>query len=67
MRSNRRTAVLRRIGDNCTIWYDPSKPDYAQPFRYESNKVYNIILIIGIAMVLLGIFLTMFGLVKASL
>ena len=55
------------IGDNCTIWYDPSKPEYAQPFRYESNKVYNIILIIGIAMVLLGIFLTMFGLVKSSL
>ena len=55
------------IGDNCTIWYDPSKPETAQPFRYGSNEVYNIILIIGIAMVLLGIFLTMFGLVKPSL
>ena len=55
------------VGDTCTIWYAPAKPEDAQPFRYGSNKIYNIILIIGIAAILLGIFLTLFGIVKQSL
>ena len=55
------------VGDNCTIWYDPAKPENAQPFHYDSNKIYNIILIIGIVMVLLGIILTLYGAVKQSL
>ncbi len=42
-------------------WYNPKKPEDAQPFRYESAKVYNIILILGIVMVLLGIVLTVAG------
>ncbi len=56
----------KKIGDDCTIWYDPRKPKKAQPFHYETSKVYRIILIIGIAMLLLGIFLMVFGLVQQS-
>ena len=52
---------IRKVGDSCTIWYNPKKPEDAQPFRYESAKVYNIILILGIVMVLLGIVLTVAG------
>ncbi|MBO5999449.1 MAG: DUF3592 domain-containing protein [Lachnospiraceae bacterium] len=50
-----------KIGDSCTIWYDPAKPKTAQPFHYESGKVYRIILIIGIVMILLGILLLVIG------
>ena len=49
-------------GDTCTIWYDPDRPKDAQPFRYESGKVYRIILLIGIVLFLLGIVLTCIGL-----
>lgn len=56
-----------KIGDTCTIWYDPAKPEYSQPFRYDSDKVYKIILIIGIAALLLGIFLIIFGMVRQSM
>ena len=52
---------IRKVGDSCTVWYNPKKPEDAQPFRYESAKVYNIILIIGIVMILLGIVLTVAG------
>ena len=49
------------IGDACTIWYDPKNPKKAQPFHYESNKVYKIILFVGIGMILLGIILAVIG------
>ena len=52
---------IRKVGDSCTIWYNPKKPEDAQPFHYESAKIYTIILIIGIVMVLLGIVLTAAG------
>ena len=55
------------VGDNCTLWYDPAKPENAQPFHYDSNKIYNILLIIGIVMVLVGIVLFFYGIVKQSL
>lgn len=55
------------IGDNCTIWYNPKKPEDAQPFHYDSVKIYNIILAIGIVMILLGFLLFMFGVVQQSL
>ena len=55
------------VGETCTIWYNPAKPEDAQPFRYDTNKVYNIILIIGIIALLLGIFLILYGAVKQSL
>ena len=57
----------KNVGDDCTIWYDPSKPENAQPFHYDSNKIYNVLLIIGIVMVLLGIVLFFYGIVKQSL
>jgi hypothetical protein len=44
-----------KVGDTGTIWYNPKKPKDAQTFRYESDKIYKIIFIIGIIMVLLGI------------
>lgn len=53
---------MSEIGDSCTIWYNPAKPKDAQPFHYESNKVYRIILVVGIVLTLLGIILTMVGL-----
>lgn len=49
------------VGDQCTIWYNPKKPQAAQPFHYGSTKIYNIILIVGIAMLVLGIVLTLYG------
>ncbi len=36
-----------QVGDQCTIWYNPKNPKEAQEFRYETNKVYTIILICG--------------------
>ena len=48
-------------GDACTIWYNPKKPKEAQPFRYESAKIYNILFALGIVMILLGFILTVLG------
>ena len=50
-----------RIGDSCTIWYDPAKPKYAQAY-HGSDKTLKIILIIGIVMVILGVVLPFVGL-----
>lgn len=50
-----------KIGDHCTIWYNPKKPKQAQAFHYDSNKVYKIILLIGIAMVVMGLVLLVLG------
>lgn len=50
-----------KIGDHCTIWYNPKKPKQAQAFHYDSNKVYKIILLSGIAMVVLGLILLVLG------
>ena len=44
-----------KIGDKCTIWYNPKKPKDAQSFHYDSNKVFRVILIIGIILLVLGI------------
>lgn len=58
------TALNKQVnkeGDKCTIWYNPKKPKEAQEFHYESDKVYKIILLIGIVMVLLGIVLPIIG------
>ena len=61
IKSTAHNAQVKAIGDICTIWYNPKKPEDAQPFRYSSGKVYTIILIIGIVMVLVGFFLTVIG------
>lgn len=64
MKSVNRSPQANKVGDPCTIWYNPAKPKDAQPFHYDSGKVYTIILILGIVMLLLGIFLTLFGLAR---
>lgn len=45
------------VGDTLTIWYNPKKPKDAQPFHYETMKVYKAILFAGIASILIGIVL----------
>ncbi len=67
IKSTIRSTEADDIGDQCTIWYNPKKPKNAQPFHYGSTKVYNIILVIGIVMVLLGIVLTMYGAAQSSM
>lgn len=52
---------VNMVGDYCTIWYNPKKPQDAQEFHYDSNKVYTIILICGIVSVLLGVILPIIG------
>lgn len=54
---------VRKVGDHCTIWYNPAKPEDAQAFR-GSDKYLKILLIIGIVMFLLGILLTWIGFVQ---
>ena len=54
-----------RMGDYCTIWYNPKNPKDAQPFHYESTNVYTIILILGFVLVLLGIILILVGAAKS--
>lgn len=46
---------VNNVGDNCTIWYNPVKPQEAQEFHYESNRIYNFVLISGILMSLSGV------------
>lgn len=50
------------VGDRCTIWYNPAKPQVAQEFRYDTSKVYTIILICGIVIVVIGLALPFIGL-----
>ena len=59
IKSTVRSVGANEVGDNCTIWYNPKKPNDAQPFHYESSKVYRILLLVGIALVLLGIVLSL--------
>ncbi|MCR5775322.1 MAG: DUF3592 domain-containing protein [Lachnospiraceae bacterium] len=61
LRSTVHSKEASGVGDDCTIWYNPKKPKEAQPFHYDSLKVFNILIIIGIVMVLLGIVLIIFG------
>lgn len=46
-----------KVGDQCPIWYDPKKPQVALEHRYASNKLFNILLIVGIVCVLSPIWL----------
>ena len=41
-----------RVGDRCPIWYDPKKPQVALEYRYNTNWLFNILLIVGILMIL---------------
>ena len=53
-----------QVGDPCTIWYNPANPKEAQEFHYGSDRIYKIILIIGIAMLLSGFILIGFAFVR---
>lgn len=61
-KSTIRSKEASKVGDPCTIWYNPKKPQEAQPFHYDSSKVYRIILLIGVVLLLLGLVLTVIGL-----
>lgn len=49
------------VGDPCTIWYNPKKPEEAQEFHYETAKSLRYVLFIGIGMIALSFTLTFFG------
>ncbi len=65
LKSTVRSKEAERIGDTCTIWYNPEKPKDAQPFHYDSNKPYRIVLLVGIGMVVLGLVLSVIGLMQS--
>ncbi|MBE6003803.1 MAG: DUF3592 domain-containing protein [Lachnospiraceae bacterium] len=48
------------IGDICTIWYNPLKPEDAQAF-HGSNSYLKTLLLIGIVLFFLGIVFTCIG------
>lgn len=43
-----------KVGDACTIWYNPEKPNDAQAFQ-GSDKYLRTLLLVGIALILLSI------------
>lgn len=46
-----------KVGDQCPIWYDPKNPGVALEYRHQSNKLFNILLIVGIVLLLSPIIL----------
>ena len=52
-----------RVGDSCTIWYNPANPQDAQAF-HGSDKYLKALLLIGIVLALLGIILICSGFVQ---
>ncbi len=55
------SSEVGKVGDSCTIWYNPANPKQAQPFHYDSLKIYNIILILGFVMIVAGFVLMAVG------
>ena len=53
---------VHEVGDTCTIWYNPAKPQDAQAFR-GSDKYLKTLLIIGIIMTVLGVILSFAALI----
>ena len=49
------------VGESCTIWYNPKKPEEAMPFHYESNRLFRALLILGIIFVPVGLILIFVG------
>lgn len=41
-----------KVGDRCPIWYDPKNPKNVLEYRYNNNKLFNILLIVGIVLLL---------------
>ena len=46
-----------KVGDQCPIWYNPKNPKDALEYRHGSNKLFNILLIVGIVLLLSPIIL----------
>ena len=61
LKSSSHSPEAERVGDECTIWYNPARPEEAQVVHYESDRVFKIILLAGIALLLLGIILVCVG------
>ena len=55
-----------KVGDTCAIWYNPAKPEEAMAFHYETNKVFNTFLVLGLVFVPLGLVLICVGAVRSS-
>ena len=49
------------VGDTCTIWYNPAKPEEAMPFHYETNRFFRVLLILGLIFVPVGLVLICVG------
>lgn len=50
-----------KVGDRCPIWYDPAKPKDALEYKYNTNKLFNILLVIGIVSILASLILPFVG------
>ncbi len=46
-----------KVGDSCTIWYNPKKPKDSLAHRYKSYKAFKILLISGIVMIVTALIL----------
>ena len=46
-----------KVGDSCPIWYNPKNPKDALEYRYHSNKLFNILLSVGIVMLVSSLIL----------
>ena len=57
---------VQKAGDSCPIWYDPKKPRVALEYHYRSNKLFNILLLVGVALIVLGLVLLFAGLVRQT-
>lgn len=53
-----------KVGDVCTIWYNPDKPEDAQAFRGSTKYLKNL-LKIGLVLEVLGIVLSFIGCAQA--
>ena len=53
---------VHNVGDSCPIWYDPKNPKVALEYHYRSNKLFNILLVVGVVLILLGLVLPFLGL-----
>ena len=66
IRSMAINANVRNVGDSCTIWYNPKNPKDAIEYRYESGKIFTVMLIIGIVLAVLGMPLSLYGCVRSD-
>lgn len=61
LKTGERSKEASSIGESCTIWYNPKKPQDAEVFR-GSDEYLKKLLIIGIVLVLVGIVMFFIGL-----